>query len=130
LIEESSHKEALSKTFEGLSSQANQISDPGVSAELSARLLFNLIDVSSENPGKLIYDYNKSDHPIMDAMEKSLQLSKSIEKLNFIPGMESLLKKVVAKRENEIRSLSSQASANIEDEGKREDLRSSFVEKT
>lgn len=71
LIEEYTHKEVLSKTFEGLSKQIQNIEDSEVSSDLKTRLLYNILEVSSENPGKLISDYNKSDHPLMDALDKS-----------------------------------------------------------
>jgi hypothetical protein len=90
LIEEYSHKEVLSKTFEGLSGQINNISDKDISAELRTKLLFTLLEVNSENPGKLISDYNKSDHPLMDTLEKSMKLTESIDKLSKIPGLEKL----------------------------------------
>ncbi len=92
LIEEYSHKEVLSKTFEGLSKQVNSIDDDNISTELRLKLLYNILDVSSENPGKLISDYNKSDHPLMDALEKSTKLSKAVEKLDDIPGLQKLSK--------------------------------------
>lgn len=90
LIEEYSHKEVLSKTFEGLSKQINDIEDTEISLELRSRLLYNILEVSSENPGKLISDYNKSDHPLMDALDKSVKLGNAVEKLANIPGFTKL----------------------------------------
>lgn len=92
LIEEYTHKEVLSKTFEGLVHQIDALDDEEVSAELRLKLLFNILSVSSENPGKLISDYNKSDHPLMDALEKSASLSDAVDKLEAIPGMSKLAK--------------------------------------
>lgn len=66
LVEEYTHKEVLSKTFEGLSRQIGDIEDETVSNELRIKLLRNILSVSSENPGKLISDYNTADHPIFD----------------------------------------------------------------
>ena len=66
LIEEYTHKEVVSKTFEGLSKQIEDIKDKTVSAELKTILLRNILEVSTENPGKLLSDYNKSDHPILE----------------------------------------------------------------
>lgn len=86
LIEEYSHKETLSKTFEGLASQINNIDDKGVSNDLRIKLLYNILEVNSENPGKLISDYNKSDHPLMDALDKSVKLTNAVTKLSKIPG--------------------------------------------
>jgi hypothetical protein len=66
LIEEYTHKEVVSKTFEGLSKQIEDIKDKTVLAELKTKLLRNILEVSTENPGKLLSDYNKSDHPILE----------------------------------------------------------------
>ncbi len=92
LIEEYTHKEVLSKTFEGLAHQIDSLDDEEVSTELRIKLLYNILSVSSENPGKLISDYNKSDHPLMDALEKSASLSDAVDKLEAIPGMSKLAK--------------------------------------
>lgn len=91
LIEEYTHKEVLSKTFEGLANQIQDIEDSAISADLKTRLLYNILEVSSENPGKLISDYNKSDHPLMDALDKSVKLTNAIEHLSKIPGMSKLV---------------------------------------
>lgn len=90
LIEEYTHKEVLSRTFEGLSTQIQNIKDEDVSRDLRTKLLYNILEVSSENPGKLISDYNKSDHPLMDALDKSVQLTNAMERLVRIPGMQKL----------------------------------------
>jgi len=66
LVEEYSHKEVLSKTFEGLSSQVEGLEESNISSELRIQLLTNILSVSAENPGKLISDYNTSDHPVFD----------------------------------------------------------------
>ena len=92
LIEEYTHKEVLSQTYEGLSGQIEDIDDSDTSAELRIRLLYNILEVSSENPGKLISDYNKTDHPLMDALDKSAKLSNAIEKLSNIPGFSKISK--------------------------------------
>lgn len=71
LIEEYTHKEVLSKTYEGLSKQIESIKDSKnstISSDLKAKLLQNILEVSSENPGKLVSDYNKSDHPLLDKL--------------------------------------------------------------
>ncbi len=86
LVEEYSHKEALSKTYEGLSKQIKSLEETCSVEHLKEKLLFNMLEVSAENPGKLISDYNKSDHPLMDALDKSIKLSNSIEKLSRLPG--------------------------------------------
>lgn len=55
-------------------------------------MLYNLLEVSAENPGKLISDYNKSDHPLMDALDKSVKLADAVEKLSKIPGITKFTK--------------------------------------
>ncbi len=97
LIEEYTHKEVLSKTFEGLSSQISNIDNKDISSELKTKLLFNILEVSAENPGKLISDYNKSDHPLMDALDKSVKLANAVEKLGKLPGFSKLAASLDAK---------------------------------
>ncbi|MCW3479117.1 hypothetical protein OL229_06010 [Neisseriaceae bacterium JH1-16] len=95
LIEEYTHKAVLGKTFSGLSNQIESLAHEGVVRdELRTRLLFNVLQVSAENPGKLITDYNKSDHPLMEAIENSSRLSDSIESLEKIPGFSAIAKKL------------------------------------
>jgi len=90
LIEEYTHKEVLSKTVEGLSKQISNVDDKDISNELRTKLLFNILEISSENPGKLISDYNKSDHPLMDALDKSIKLTNAVNKLAKIPGFNKI----------------------------------------
>lgn len=101
LIEEYTHKEVLSKTFEGLSTQIQNIKDSEISDDLKTRLLYNIMEVSSENPGKLISNYNKSDHPLMDVLDKSVKLNNSIEYLSKVPGMSKLVD-ILEKRSSEL----------------------------
>ena len=68
LIEEYTHKEVVSRTYQGLSKQIEGIEDRKVNAELKANLLRNILLISVENPGKLISGYNQSDHPILDKL--------------------------------------------------------------
>ncbi|MBT0569010.1 hypothetical protein KIK84_01600 [Curvibacter sp. CHRR-16] len=100
LIEEYTHKSVLGKTFSGLSKQISDLSQSdSVKNELREKLLFNLLHVSSENPGKLITDYQKSDHPLMEALENSAKLAASVERLAKIPGFSSMAKKLSEKSE-------------------------------
>lgn len=92
LVEEYTHKEVLSKTFEGLSSQIESISDEGISSDLRIKLLYNLLDVSAENPGKLISNYDSTDHPLIEILESSSKLGTKMEKLDRIPGLSKLSK--------------------------------------
>ena len=100
LIEEYTHKEVLSKTFEGLSTQINNLEDSQITKDLKNKLLYNILEISSENPGKLISDYNKSDHPLMDALDKSVQLANSVEKLSKLPGIKKLTSVIDKKAKN------------------------------
>jgi len=90
LIEEYTHKEVLSKTYEGLSEQISSLDSSKASKDLRTKLLYNILEVSSENPGKLISNYDKSDHPLMDALEKSVQLTNAVDKLDRIPGLSKI----------------------------------------
>lgn len=100
LIEEYTHKAVLGRTFSGLSNQIiNLPHENAVKEDLQTRLLFNLLQVSSENPGKLITDYNKSDHPFMEALENSAKLSASVDALAKLPGFSAIAEKLARKSE-------------------------------
>jgi archaellum component FlaC len=100
LIEEYTHKAVLGNTFSGLSNQIETMPHEGtVRNELRMKLLHNILHVSAENPGKLITDYNKSDHPLMEALENSTKLADSIRKLSKIPGFAAVAKKMTEKNE-------------------------------
>ena len=109
LIEEYTHKEVSSKTFEGLSTQISKIGEDESSGELRTRLLFNLLQVNSENPGKLISDYNNSDHPIIDAIDKSSKLADAINKLDNVPLVGNLLKHLNAKAQAKVEQKADEA---------------------
>ena len=84
LIEEYAHKEAISKTYEGLSREVSNLDD---ATNLKERLLFNIIVTSAENPGKLIQGFNKPDYPmieIIDKFTKLLKTAKSTDELQSI----------------------------------------------
>ncbi len=106
LIEEYTHKGVLSKTFEGLSKQIEELEDGNISTELREKLLLNILSVNAENPGKLISDYKTTDHPLMDALDKSMKLGTALEKLRNIPGFS----KLVAKLEKENQALIAKAN--------------------
>ena len=114
LIEEYTHKEVLSKTFEGLSKQIQNIEDSEISADLKTRLLYNILEVSSENPGKLISDYNKSDHPLMDALDKSVKLTNAIDHLSKVPGMSKLVSVLDNKSKEVLEKEAIKAAAGID----------------
>jgi hypothetical protein len=113
LIEEYTHKGVLSKTFEGLQKQINDLDD-GISEELRVKLLFNLLHVNSENPGKLISDYNTTDHPLMDALNKSSSLGDAIDKLNNIPGFSKIVSGLQKRQKNIILEEDKKVSEGIE----------------
>lgn len=87
LIEEYAHKEVLSKTYEGLSKQIKNLDNEEQTQELRYRLLSSFLQVTSENPGKLISNYEASDHPVMEALEQSYKFQIAIDKLEGIPGL-------------------------------------------
>jgi uncharacterized coiled-coil DUF342 family protein len=90
LIEEYTHKEVLGKTFEGLSTQINNLEENEISKDLKLKLLFNILQVSTENPGKLISDYKNTDHPISEILNQQSKLDDAIEKAKGFPGIKSL----------------------------------------
>lgn len=113
LVEEYTHKEVLSKTFEGLSNQISTIPDSDISADLKIKLLYNILEVSSENPGKLITDYNRADHPLMDALEKSVQLTNAVEKLSQIPGFSKIASVLDKKSKDILKEKAGKATAGL-----------------
>ncbi|MBI1782735.1 MAG: hypothetical protein HYR66_15430 [Sphingobacteriales bacterium] len=114
LIEEYSHKEVLSKTFEGLSKQINNIDDKDVSSDLRIKLLHNILEVNSENPGKLISDYNKTDHPLMDALDKSIKLTNAVTRLSKIPGFAKLASTLEKKSQAILQNQEKTANAGLQ----------------
>lgn len=101
LIEEYTHKSVLGKTYSGLSNQIENLQQNGdVKEELRTKLLFNVLQVSAENPGKLITNYSKSDHPLMDALENSVKLADSVNALAKIPGFSVIATKLAAKADD------------------------------
>lgn len=116
LIEEYTHKGVISKTYEGLSNQINELDDDEISNELRVKLLFNIVNVNNENPGKLISDYNKSDHPLMDALDKSSQLADAVTKLAKIPGFSAIARKLDDKANRILSEESRKIEASLEEE--------------
>jgi len=114
LIEEYTHKEVLSKTFEGLAKQISNVKDDEISADLKIKLLYNILEVNSENPGKLISDYDKSDHPLMDALDKSIKLTNAVTRLSKIPGFTKLASTLAKKSEDILGKEGQKADAAIE----------------
>lgn len=114
LIEEYTHKSVLGKTFSGLSNQIETLPNQNnIKEELRVKLLFNILQVSAENPGKLITDYNKSDHPVFDVIQKSSQLSDSLENLSKIPGFSLISKKISEITEKKLDEVTSKVENGI-----------------
>lgn len=97
LIEEYSHKQVLSMTIEGLSKQIENIEDINMSEELRIKLLNSFLTVTSENPGKLISNYQKSDNPILNFFDRGNKRNKSI-----VDTLEDSTKEIIEKATDEI----------------------------
>jgi hypothetical protein len=80
---------------------------------LRTKLLYNILEISSENLGKLISDYNKSDHPLMDALDKSVQLTNAVEKLARIPGFAKVAAQMQKKAEQILKEENTKAAAGL-----------------
>ncbi len=97
LIEEYAHKVALARTFQGLEEQISGLKNSETAMELKVKLLYNLVSVSAENPGKLISNYNKADNPLVEFLDKSIAISEVWERLSNIPGISSIAKILLEK---------------------------------
>lgn len=118
LIEEYTHKEVISKTFEGLSTQIANLDDSPVSQELRLKLLFNLLEMSTENPGKLISDYKNSDHPILEVLKQQTKLEQALSKAKDFPGVKKLNDLVANSKLKEIEEKKEQIEKLVEDANK------------
>lgn len=88
LIEEYTHKETVSKTFEGLSKEIQNIEED-LANELQIQLLQATMDVNTTNPGKLVKGYDAIDHPVTEmapAIDALSSLFKEINSLKKLPG--------------------------------------------
>lgn len=124
LIEEYAHKEVLSRTYEGLSTQIASIQNPEQSEELKYRLLANFLQVSSENPGKLISNYEASDHPIMEALEQSYKFQIAMDRLEGVPGIGKIVASMQKKAQNKLdekEEMIEKAFANSEEDSEDEE---------
>lgn len=89
LIEEYAHKEAISKTYEGLSKEVSKLNDED---SLKEKLLLNIITTNAENPGKLLQGFNKPDYPMLEVIDKFAKLLKSAKSTDEIQSiMEGLV---------------------------------------
>lgn len=97
LIEEYSHKQVLSMTIEGLSKQIENIEDADMSEELRIKLLNSFLNVTSENPGKLILNYQKSDNPFLNYFDRDKKKDKTI-----VETLKDNTKSIIEKATDEI----------------------------
>ena len=90
LIEEYTHKETVSKTFEGLSKEIQKVAEDDDSVnQLRQQLLKATMDVNTTNPGKLVKGYDVIDHPVTEVASSLSALSslfKEINELKKLPG--------------------------------------------
>lgn len=108
LVEEYKHKEVVSKTFEGLSTQISKLDDDKASKELLAKLLYNTVCLSEKNPGELMKNFQRADNPLMDVLEHGSRMSDLIDKLASVPGLSRALN-LVGKRCEQIKKLNDAA---------------------
>lgn len=113
LIEEYKHKEAVSKTYEGLAKQISEIGDDNTSKELQARLLYNTVMLSEKNPGELIKNFNRPDNPLLDVLNQSSRFAEAVEKLGRIPGLSKLFQ-VAEKQQKKKERLAAELEESIE----------------
>jgi hypothetical protein len=114
LIEEYTHKEVLSKTYEGLSKQIENLESDETAFDLRTKLLQNFLLMYSENPGKLISDYNKTDHPIMELLENSNKLETTVQKLENIPGLNKIAKLLESKSKKKFEQVANKVEKGID----------------
>ena len=105
LIEEYKHKEAVSKTYEGLAKQISIIEDKSISAELQARLLYNTVALSEKNPGELIKNYNQPDNPLIDVLRESTKFSEAMERLANVPGFSKIVSAIASRHAKKTEAL-------------------------
>ena len=100
LIEEYSYKEAVAKTYEGLSTQIQALDDEDeISKNLRERLINITLDANADNPGKYINNYDKSDNPILDVLNNK-NLLKIIQKDNWKDIFEALINLLKQKKDS------------------------------
>lgn len=91
LIEEYTHKETVSKTFEGLSKEIQKLEEEDSANQLRQLLLQATMEVNTTNPGKLVKGYDTIDHPISEIASTVTALSslfKGINEMKKLPGFD------------------------------------------
>ena len=88
-----------------MSKQVDALGDKEASAELRIRLLYNMVAISAENPGKLISNYDRSDNPIIEILDKSIDLSKAIDKYRNVPFINLVIQKLAKANEKKLEEM-------------------------
>ena len=73
--------------------------------DLKNQLLNNILTANSENPGKLISDYKKSDHPAEKAVTKVTDKLNLIETLEKNPSLIDQLKSLLSSKDKKVMGL-------------------------
>ena len=100
LIEEYTHKEVVSRTYEGLAKQINELGEESGVTDLRARLLYNTVMLSEKNPGELIKDYGKPDNPIINLLDRGSEFTDAMKSFESIPGLDKAIELLLAKKRN------------------------------
>lgn len=95
LIEEYAYKEAINRTYEGLSGQIQNLKDND--NELRRAHLNIILKASAENPGKYITGYDKCDNPILELISKPEKLSHLLKEH---PLMTTLAEQIIKTNEH------------------------------
>lgn len=90
IIEEYSYKEAVAKTYQGLSGAIQKIENDEVSKKVQERLLGITLDSAADNPSKYITNYDKCDNPIMEVLN-----NKNLLKLLQNKEFDSVYEKII-----------------------------------
>ena len=112
LIEEYTHKEVISSTYQGISGELEKLEDDELNIDLKNQLLNNILTANSENPGKLISDYKKSDHPAEKAVTKVTDKLNFIETLEKNPSLIDQLKSLLSSKDKKSNGASPPNGAN------------------
>lgn len=85
IIEEYAYKEAINKTFVGVTEQIKTLKDDAVAEDIRVQLVKLIILANADNPGRYITGYNDSENPIFQLVSSlsdigpSLSVNTSIE---------------------------------------------------
>ena len=62
--------------------------------ELNIKLLYNIINMMSDNPGQLIKGFEQSDHPLVEVLNNIMKSEKSLDNLSNIPGIALIIQQL------------------------------------